>query len=139
MLAEKTSSSASSTSGWWPGIPAHVKAWVEALVSLWQGMPNMTLWTSYQGNNDFSVTLDLAVRRNKDVMLIHTMSIDEDGTTVEVTFQYNKMGGTASGNLIVILLDINGQPLEKQQSCTKQDGLLELSNERSATQSFTFM
>ena len=31
------------TSGWWPGIPAHVKAWVEALVSLWQGMPNMTL------------------------------------------------------------------------------------------------
>lgn len=50
-----------------------------------------------------------------------------------------KWGGTASGNLIVILLDINGQPLEKQQSCTKQDGLLELSNERSATQSFTFM
>ena len=85
------------------------------------------------------MTLDLAVRRNKDVMLIHTMSIDEDDTTVEVTFQYNKMGGTASGNLIVILLDINGQPLEKQQSCTKQDGLLELSNERSATQSFTFM
>jgi len=81
------------------------------------------------------VTLDLAVRRNKDVMLIHTMSIDEDGTTVEVTFQCNKMRGTASG----ILLDINGQPLEKQQSCTKQDGLLELSNERSATQSFTFM
>ncbi|GAA6521630.1 hypothetical protein K440107A6_14980 [Lawsonibacter asaccharolyticus] len=39
------------------------------------------------------MTLDLAVRRNKDVMLIHTMSIDEDGTTVEVTFQYNKMGG----------------------------------------------
>ena len=83
------------------------------------------------------MTLDLAVRRNKDVILIHTMSIDEDGTTVEVTFQYNKMRGTASGNLIVILLDINGQPL--QQSCTKQDGLLELSNERSATQSFTFM
>ena len=81
------------------------------------------------------MTLDLAVRRNKDVMRIHTMSIDEDGTTVEVTFQYNKM----SGNLIVILLDINGQPLEKQQSCTKQDGLLDLSNERSATQSFTFM
>ena len=80
------------------------------------------------------MTLDLAVRRNKDVMLIHTMSTDED---VEVTFQYNKMRGTASGNLIVILLDINGQPLEKQQSCTKQDGLLELSNERSATQSFT--
>ena len=79
------------------------------------------------------MTLDLAVRRNKDVILIHTMSIDEDGTTVEVTFQYNKMRG------IVILLDINGQPLEKQQSCTKQDGLLELSNERSATQSFTFM
>ena len=78
------------------------------------------------------MTLDLAVRRNKDVMLIHTMS-------VEVTFQCNKMRGTASGNLIVILLDINGQPLEKQQSCTKQDGLLELSNERSATQSFTFM
>ena len=78
------------------------------------------------------MTLDLAVRRNKDVMLIHTM-------TVEVTFQYNKMGGTASGNLIVILLDINGQPLEKQQSCTKQDDLLDLSNERSATQSFTFM
>ena len=76
------------------------------------------------------MTLDLAVRRNKDVILIHTMSIDEDGTTVEVTFQYNKMRGTASGNLIVILLDINGQPLEKQQSCTKQDGLLELSNER---------
>lgn len=43
VLAEKTSSSASSTSGWWPGIPAHVKAWGEALVSLWQGMPNMTL------------------------------------------------------------------------------------------------
>ena len=85
------------------------------------------------------MTLDLAVRRNKDVMLIHTMSIDEDGTTVEVTFQYNKMRGTASGNLIVILLDTNGQPLEKQQSCTKQDGLLDLSNERSATQSFTFM
>ena len=81
------------------------------------------------------MTLDLAVRRNKDVMLIHTMSTDEDGTTVEVTFQYNKMGGPAS----VILLDINGQPLEKQQSCTKQDDLLDLSNERSATQSFTFM
>ena len=83
------------------------------------------------------MTLDLAVRRNKDVILIHTMSIDEDGSTVEVTFQYKKVRGRVSGNLIFILLDIICQPLEKQQSCTKQDCLLELSNERSATQSFT--
>lgn len=46
--------------------------------------------------------------------------------------QYNYLGGTTSGNLIVTLLDAQGQPIAKQQSYTKADGLLTLEKEGAA-------
>ena len=122
------------------GIPVYVKAWVEAPVNAMAGSNEYDTVNEYfQGNNTTSLTLDnLAVRRDEDVTLQSTIDNSGDATSVTVDVQYNKLTGTASGNLIVTLLDANGQPLEKLQSYTQKGGLLTLSEEGSATEEFTF-
>ena len=66
------------------------------------------------------------------------MSVANGKTIVNTKVQYNYLGGTTSGNLIVTLLDAQGQPIAKQQSYTKADGLLTLEKEGAATQTFEF-
>ena len=99
-----------------------------------------TVTEYYEGNNTTSILLDnLAVRRNKDVTV--TAALDNSGTGSQVTVevQYNKMTGTETGNLIVTLLDENGQPLERQQLYQSgQQGLLSLTKEGTKAATFNF-
>lgn len=126
------------------GIPVYVKAWVEAPVK--DEVMQARIGSEYDsvneyisGNNTTSLTLDnLAVRRGEDVTIQQTLDNSGTGSKVDVSVQYNKLTGTASGNLIVTLLDENGNPIAKKQSYSEADGLLELSNEGTAKKTFTF-
>lgn len=122
------------------GISVYVKAWVEAPVKTRSRADSYdTVYEYYQGNNETSLHLDnLALRRGEDVTLQSTMNNSGDTTSVTVDVQYNKLTGTTSGNLIVTLLDADGQPLEKLQSYTQQNDLLTLSEEGTAEKTFTF-
>ena len=99
-----------------------------------------TVTEYYEGNNTTSILLDnLAVRRNEDVTV--TAALDNSGTGSQVTVevQYNKMTGTETGNLIVTLLDENGQPIARQQLYKSgEEDLLKLTKEGTATATFTF-
>lgn len=66
------------------------------------------------------------------------MSVANGKTIVNTKVQYNYLGGTTSGNLIVTLLDAQGQPIAKQQSYTKENALLTLTKEGADSQTFTF-
>lgn len=120
------------------GINVYVKAWIEA--------PEHGTWGAYDtvseyftGNNTTTVTLEsLAERRGEPVTVDYDMSSDSGNTTVTATAQYNYLGGTESGNLIVTLLDADGQPIAKQQSYTKENGLLTLTKEGTGSQTFVF-
>ena len=126
------------------GIPVYIKAWVEAPVK--DEAMKARIGSEYDsvneyisGNNTTSLTLDnLAVRRGEDVTIQQTLDNSGDGSKVDVSVQYNKLAGTASGNLIVTLLDENGNPIARKQSYSEDDGLLTLSNEGTAEKTFTF-
>lgn len=125
------------------GIPVYVKAWIEAPVEDQAMRARIgsydTVSEYFTSNNTTSPTLhNLAVLRGEPVTVDYDMSIADGKTTVDVTVQYNKLTGTTSGNLIVTLLDANGQPIAKQQSYTKESGLLTLAKEGAASQNFQF-
>lgn len=123
------------------GVPIYVKAWIEKPVSSKTRTSGYdTVNEYYASNNTTSQTLDnLAARRNEDVTLDYTMSTKGGSTTVTVTAQYNKLTGTSTGNLIVTLLDAQGNPIAKQQSYSLAgDQLLNLVHEGTDTQTFTF-
>ncbi len=125
------------------GIPVYVKAWIEAPVED-QAMRARTgsydsVSEYFTANNTTSLTLrSLAEERDEPVTVIYDMSVANGKTIVNTKVQYNYLGGTTSGNLIVTLLDAQGQPIAKQQSYTKADGLLTLEKEGAATQTFEF-
>ncbi len=125
------------------GIPVYVKAWIEAPVE----DPAMrarigdhdSVSEYFTANNTTSLTLrSLAEERDEPVTVTYDMSVADGKTIVNTKVQYNYLGGTTSGNLIVTLLDAQGQPIAKQQSYTKDGGLLTLSKEGTANQTFTF-
>ena len=126
------------------GIPVYVKAWVEAPVKdeamkARTGSEYDSVNEYISGNNTTSLTLDnLAVRRGEDITIQQTLDNSGSGSKVNVSVQYNKLAGTASGNLIVTLLDENGNPIARKQSYSEGNGLLELSNEGTAEKTFTF-
>lgn len=127
------------------GIPVYVKAWVETPADARSRTGEYAVVTEYfTANNAAALTLDnLAQRRGKDVTIHSTLENPEgaNGSEVTVDVQYNKLTGTASGNLIVILLDESGRPVEKLQSYTESgegNGLLNLSNEETAQKTFQF-
>ena len=127
-------------------IPVYVKAWVEeaeqpVVSRLRAGTePKYTPITEYNTtNNSTSLLLDnLACRRGEDVTIDAELYNSDTASQVTVNIQYNKLTGTTNGNLIVTLLDASGQPLEKLQSYTEGSGLLTLSKEGTAEQTFTF-
>ena len=129
------------------GIPVYVEAWVEVPAD---STPSQTtrspeaateydkITEYFAVNNSTSLLLDsLAQRRGEDVTLQTQLDNSGDVTKATVTVQYNKLTGTTSGNLIVTLLDADGQPLEKLQSYST-DGLLDLSMEEIVEKTFTF-
>lgn len=122
------------------GIQVYVKAWVEGWNRYYQYLKYDTVYEYYQSNNTTSRTLEnLALRRNEDVTLQSTLDNSGDASVVTVNVQYNHLNGTTTGNLIVTLLDANGQPLEKLQSYSLDgDQLLTLTKEGTETQTFTF-
>lgn len=126
------------------GITVYVKAWLEApvaddSVSARSGQDYGEVTEYYDSNNTTSTTLDnLALRRGEDVTLKTELDNSGDVTKVSVDVQYNKLTGTASGNLIVTLLDENGLPLETLQSYSDGNQLLILSKENSTEETFTF-
>lgn len=125
------------------GIPVYVKAWIEAPVE----DPAMrarigdhdSVSEYFTANNTTSLTLrSLAEERDEPVTVTYDMSVADGKTIVNTKVQYNYLGGTTSGNLIVTLLDAQGQPIAKQQSYTKENGLLTLEKEGVESQSFEF-
>ena len=125
------------------GIPVYVKAWIEAPVEDQAMRARTGSYNSvseyFTANNTTSLTLrSLAEERDEPVTVIYDMSVANGKTIVNTKVQYNYLGGTTSGNLIVTLLDAQGQPIAKQQSYTKADGLLTLEKEGAATQTFEF-
>ena len=88
-------------------------------------------------NNYASVTCEnLKVRTGKDVTLDSSLSVDDSGSTVTVTLQNNRLTETTTGNLIVTLLDENGQVIASQQSYTgaeNSNGLITLTGEQKTT------
>ncbi len=135
------------------GVTVYAKAWVEQDASK---MPTETQsllrmsgsTTRYEGiteynqnNNTTSKTLvSLAARRGEDVTITSTLDNSGTGTSVTVDLQYNKIRGNAPGNLIVTLLDANGNPLEKLQSYNFNgtNQLLNLTKEGEVRQVFNF-
>lgn len=122
------------------GIKVYAKAWIEQGTTNARGRAASydTVTEYYDANNSTSLLIEnLAQRRGEDVTIQH--SLDNSGTTSVVTVNvlYNKLTGTESGNLIVTLLDENGQPIEKLQSYTA-GGLLNLVKEGTAAKTFTF-
>ena len=102
-------------------------------------VPYDTVMEYFEGNNVTSLTLDnLSVRRNKTVTIQSQLDNSGETSAVTVDLQYNKLTGTAAGNLIVTLLDDNGQPIGKLQSYNNTSGLMTLSKEGTAQQTFTF-
>ena len=126
------------------GITIYAKAWVETLESdqamTRNGGAYAEITEPISGNNARTYKLEsLAERRGEPVTVTYDMNADGGkNITVEVDAQYNYITGTQSGNLIVTLLDANGNPIAKQQSYTKENGLLTLANEGRKSQTFTF-
>ena len=126
------------------GITVYVKAWVETLESgqamTRNGGAYAEITEPISGNNARTYKLEsLAERRGEPVTVTYDMNADGgQSITVEVDAQYNYITGTQSGNLIVTLLDASGNPIAKQQSYTREGGLLTLANEGRESQTFTF-
>lgn len=126
------------------GIPVYIKAWVEAPVK--DETMKARIGSEYDsvneyisGNNTTSLTLDnLAVRQGEDVTIQQTLDNSGAGSKVNVSVQYNKLTGTTSGNLIVTLLDENGNPIARKQSYSENNDLLQLSREGTVEKTFTF-
>ena len=134
------------------GVTVYAKAWVEQAVSETPAGTQALLRQSgrtasyesileyHQGNNTTSTTLEnLAVRRGEDVTVRSTLDNSGTGSQVTVDLQYNKITGTAQGNVIVTLLDENGRAIAKQQSYFQQgQQLLDLTKEETASVTFPF-
>ena len=69
------------------------------------------------------------------------LTANASDSTVTVTLQNNRLTQTATGNLIVTLLDEKGQVIASQQSYTGAEsgnGLIALNGEQKLTKTFTF-
>lgn len=123
------------------GVPVYVKAWIETKDGE-AGTEYGTVLEYLDYNNNAAVTLDnLAVRRNENVTIQSTLDNSGDGSSVTVDLQYNKLTGTESGNVIVTLLDADGNILEQKQIYTgtgANNGLITLNGEERKSLEFQF-
>ena len=118
------------------GVQVYIKAEVLDSDDNVQGEP-------IASDNYADVTCEnLEVRTGKEVSLTSTLSSENGSTTVTVNLQNNRLTQTTTGNLIVTLLDANGNVLAQQQSYkpgTGTEGFITLDGEEKATtQTFTF-
>lgn len=93
-------------------------------------------------NNYANVTCDnLAIRTGTPVSVTSDLSLNDSGSTVTVSLRNNRLSSTASGNVIVTLLDQNGNVLAQQQSYNASaagNGLITLGKEEATSKIFTF-
>lgn len=122
------------------GISVYIKAEV---LTTEEGSTDLTqdAETSFTNNDAIVICDNLKVRTGEDVTLISNFDVQDTTTTVTVNMQNTRLSETTSGNLIVTLLDENGEVLEQQQSYrsgSANNGLLTLGGEAKATKTFTF-
>lgn len=121
------------------GVQVYIKAEVLDSEDKVQGEP-------IASDNYAEVTCEnLEVRTGKEVSIANTLSVEDGSTTVAVELQNNRLTETATGNLIVTLLDATGNVLAQQQSYRpgagsgENNGLITLGGEAKAlTQTFVF-
>jgi len=90
-------------------------------------------------NNFSSVVIDnLQARTGQDAIITSSLTKDEDRCTVTVSIQNTRLSQTTTGNIIVTLLDQDGNVLGQKQSYTEETGLLTLSGEEKLTKDFVF-
>lgn len=94
-------------------------------------------------DNYASVTCDnLKERTGKDVIVKSDISVEDGAATVTVDLQNTRLTETATGNLLVTMLDANGTVVGYQQSYdpdADDKGLITLGGEgKATTQTFTF-
>ena len=123
------------------GVPIFIKA--EILQPEEENSAQMSSMPEPVTSNNYSnVTAEnLAVRTGRDAVITSTLSSDGKNTTVSVTVQNTRYAQTATGNIIVTLLDADGKVLGQQQSYTGKEGengLLTLEGEQKVTKTFTF-
>jgi len=80
----------------------------------------------------------LKVRTGKEAIVTSTLTNDENGSTVTVNLQNTRLSETYIGNIIVTLLDVDGNVLGQKQSYNGTDGLITLTGEQKKTVSFSF-
>lgn len=96
-----------------------------------------------EANNKKSVTFESLIEKqnNQKVTILTKQRIDDGKTIVDVTVQNNSLAETTNGNLIVSILNKDGEVIEQRQSfdvSKENSGLIQLGYEERASQSFKF-
>ena len=95
-----------------------------------------------QSNNILSVTVEsLALKSGSDATISSELQAGDRQTQVDVTLRNNKLSQKTTGNVIVSLLDADGNVIAQKQSYRKggeNDGMVTLGGEETKTLSFTF-
>ncbi len=94
-------------------------------------------------NNYALVTCDnMKVRTGQDVIITSVMDTEGDETKITVNLQNTRLTETTTGNVIVTLIDADGNIIAQQQSYTGRgedgNGLITLGGEEMASVEFTF-
>ena len=118
------------------GVTLYAKAWVQ--------LDDGEMLEFNSGNNVASVTVESLLKKadGEPTTIISTLSGSDAGSAVAVTLQNNSMVQKTTGNVIVTLLDADGNVLEQKQSYTGgesgSDGLIALDTEGRQTVAFQF-
>lgn len=83
-------------------------------------------------NYSYVTCENLKTRTGKDVSITSDFRVDDDKTTVSVNVQNNRLTKTTTGNLMVTLLDADGNVIEVKQTYNKKNknnGLITLDGE----------
>lgn len=125
------------------GIRIYAKAWVEEQIDPSHPKKGTDAIEEYDAaNNTTSLLFESLLAGSKGPVTITAEQTNTGGgTEADITLKNNSLVNTSSGNLIVSLLDSNGNILESKQSFhsgSKNNGLISLSGEGKVTKEFTF-
>ncbi len=122
------------------GIRLYAKAWIEEPIQ--NSDETDTIIEYYQNNNFESILFESLLTIYDSPVTISNEQVNENSITrALVNVKNNSLVDTSTGNLIVSLLDNNGNIIETQQSYNTQEnnnGLLSLNGEESTEKGFTF-
>ncbi|MCR4772360.1 MAG: hypothetical protein K5855_08645 [Oscillospiraceae bacterium] len=120
------------------GVPVYIKAEVIQTVE----EETVTVPEPIRSNNFAVVTCDnIRLRTGRDVLINSDVAADNGSTVVTVHLQNTRLTGTATGNLIVSLLDSDGKLIEQKQSydeALENNGLITLGGEAKKDVTVTF-